>query len=351
MCRLAAVPGISFINMKQFYLPGIFWLCLLISSCRQRDRPVAFYYWKTTFSLSPLEQRILKDNGVKTLYVRYFDVDFAPGDTCPAPVSPIHTDTLLPGYHIIPVVYIKNRTFERLDTAGVVTLVRRIFGLVTQMSRSWNGNMGEVQFDCDWTEKTKDNYFLFLQQYKGLSKGMISATIRLHQVKYKKETGIPPVDYGALMYYNMGSVNSGSQNSIYERAIANRYNSFIRHYPLTLDIALPIFSWGHIIRGGRVVQLLNKMNEGHFKNDTNFCRTADGRFLVKHAGFKSGYYFQEDDVVKTEHVSADDLIDMSEQVNRYSNHRIRNLVFYDLDSINLMHYDENIYQKVLDRID
>ena len=31
----------------------------------------------------------------------------------------------------------------------------------------------------------------------------MSATIRLHQVKYRADTGVPPVDRGMLMAYNL----------------------------------------------------------------------------------------------------------------------------------------------------
>ena len=109
---------------------------------------------------------------------------------------------------------------------------------------------------------------------------------------------------------------SGTQNSIFEPAIAGRYNTFIKNYPLPLDVALPIFSWGNTIREGKVVELLNKMNGSYFTNDTNFTQVNGNRFLTKHACFKAGYYFQQNDVVKLEHVSANNLLSITEQINR-----------------------------------
>jgi hypothetical protein len=52
--------------------------------------------------------------------------------------------------------------------------------------------------------QVKDNYLKFIAVFKKLSKKKLSATIRLHQVKYFKKTKIPNVDSGVLMYYNMG---------------------------------------------------------------------------------------------------------------------------------------------------
>jgi hypothetical protein len=326
-------------------------LIALIAACRQQSKPVSFYYWKTQFSLNGFEKNVLKEHAVKSLYVRYFDVDFKPDDAQPTPVSPIQLDTAIKPFKVVPVIFIKNRTFERLQTADVGTLAKNVFALVSQISQSQHIATYEIQFDCDWTERTRDNYFLFIRRYRAISPQTVSATIRLHQVKYKERTGVPPVDYGVLMYYNMGAINGDNTNSIYERAVANRYNSFIRTYPLPLDVALPVFSWGLTIRDGRVVELLNKINFTQFENDSNFVQISNNRYATKHACFKAGYYFREKDEIKQEHVPADDLLEITNQINKYSNHRIGKLIFYDLDSTNLVQYEKDIFEKVLNNID
>lgn len=310
-----------------------YWLLfLLFISCgRHSDRSISFYYWKTSFHLNDYEKQTLSRNGVNTLYVRYCDVDIN------GPVAPVSFDSTADGYNIVPVVFIKNRVFEKLDPG---MLAKNVFNLIKAR---------ETQFDCDWTERTRENYFKFLQAYKALSKHRISCTIRLHQVKYPKRTGIPPVDYGVLMYYNMGNIDAGPQNSIYESSIAARYNSFIRDYPLTMDVALPVFSWGLKIRDGKVVELLNKIYFAHFENDSNFRLVRKNWFITVNACFKAGYYFAKDDMVKIENVPAASLLQMAEDVNRNSNKKLRNILFYDLDSTNLVQYEKDIFQKVLGR--
>jgi hypothetical protein len=307
-------------------------LSLVFISCKQHsNKSISFYYWKTQFHLNEYEKETLTRNGVNTLYVRYCDVDID------GPVAPVSFDSTARGYNIIPVVYIKNRVFEKINPD---TLAENVFNFI---------KAGEVQFDCDWTEKTKENYFRFIRSFKNFSKQRVSCTIRLHQVKYPGRTGIPPVDYGVLMYYNMGSISAGPQSSIYERSIASKYNSFIRNYPLELDVALPVFSWGLKIREGRVVELLNKIYFAHFKNDSNFRYVKNNWFITTNACFKAGYYFAKDDMVKIEQVPAADLLQMAEDVNRNSNQKIRNILFYDLDSSNLAQYEKDIFQKVLGR--
>ncbi len=324
---------------------------LLPTSCTQRSKSISFYYWRTSFHTNSAEQQAIHTNGVQTLYTRYFDVDFLPADSTPKAIAPLKPGKDSINTSVIPVVYIKNRTLQRLEPAAIKDLCKKIYSLATSISQSIHKTPAEIQFDCDWTETTRDKYFLFLQQYKMLSKQIIAATIRLHQVKYLAKTGVPPVDHGILMYYNMGDIDAETGNSIYEKSIAEKYNPSIKNYPLPLDIALPIFAWGLQLREGRVVKLLNKMSFLHFENDSNFIRSSKDRYSVKHACFHGGYYFKDNDAVKTEYVTEEDLLDIVKQVNHYSNHRIHNLIFYDLDEENLVLYDKNVFKKVLDSLD
>lgn len=341
----------KFLPVKPFAVILFFLAGCVCAGCHHPARQISFYYWRTQFAPDSTEQQAIRYNSVQTLYTRFFDVDFLPADTSPIAVSPLKIDAGSITTGMVPVVYIRNRVFERLDTNRIAGLCKKVHDLVTAISRTANIHAASIQFDCDWTLHTRYNYFLFLQQYKKLSKEIITATIRLHQVKYAATTGIPPVDGGILMYYNMGDINAGTTNSIYDKSIAARYIPSLQTYPLPLDIALPLFAWGLQLRAGKVVKLLNKMNFRHFQNDTNFIATGKDRYTAQHACFHGGYYFMENDSVKTEQVTEKDLLDITAQINRYSNKRIGNLLFYDLDTENLVLYDKNIFRKMLDSID
>lgn len=312
---------------------------------------MSFYYWRTTFSLDSLETRTLRENSVTTLYIRYFDVDWPPADTAPAPLAPIRFENSPAGYSIIPVVFLRNRVFEKLTPASLPAFANNIHTLIDRIGKSQAIAPREVQFDCDWTEGTKNSYFLFLRTFRSLSKQDISCTIRLHQIKYPDRTGIPPVDKGVLMYYNMGSIGAGGSSSIYDKAIAHRYTPSLRHYPLTLDLALPVFSWGLKVHDGKVVQLLDKMNTAIFDKDSSFHRLSANWYGASQGCFKSGYYFQAGDQVKIESVSAHDLEEIVTDVNQHTNHHIRNLIFFDLDRQNLQSYDKDIFKQILAHTD
>jgi hypothetical protein len=331
----------------------LFFAVFYLNACEKSKAPktMSFYYWRTTFSLDSLEQSTVRDNDVHTLYCRYFDVDWPDTDTAPIPVAALQADTPPVSFTIIPVIFLRNRVFQKLDSTRLDDFVTRIMGLISHISTSIHKIPREIQFDCDWTGTTKNNYFHFLRQYHAASNMAVSCTIRLHQIKYPDRTGIPPVDHGVLMFYNMGNIDAGTGNSIYDRTIAHRYAPSLRSYPLQLDLALPIFSWGLQVRNGKVIQLLDKMNAAAFEKDTNFVRNGSKGFAAKHAGFRGGYYFQENDAVKIESVSKDDLLEIVNEVNRHSNHRIRNAIFYDLDSQNLQRYDKSVFHEILDHID
>lgn len=325
-------------------------LLLFVASCSHPGtKSISFYYWKTSYRLDQFEQQTLAHNQVQSLYIRYCDVDRPTGTARATPVSPVTFQSSPQGYNVIPVIFIKNRTFIDADSATVTALADSVFKFVTQINNTQNLSPKEIQFDCDWTETTRNNYFLFIQHYRAVSKQSISATIRLHQVKYPATTGIPPVDRGVLMYYNMGSINAGLQRSIYESSIAAKYNSFIESYPLPLDVALPIFSWGLKIRNGRVVELLNKICFRHFENDSNFRHVNGNWFTTLNPCFKAGYYFAKGDAVKIENVKADELLEMADEINRHSNNNINSIIFYDLDSANLVQYEKNLYKKLVGR--
>jgi hypothetical protein len=168
--------------------------------------------------------------------------------------------------------------------------------MIGRINASAHLHIDEIQFDCNWTENTRENYFRFLRRMKNLSGSVISSTIRLQQLRFSGNSGIPPVDrippvdYGVLIFYN---TDTAPGNPVLERPIAHRYTPALRTYPLTLDLALPIFR----------------------------------------------------------SVSPDDLLEMVGEVNKHSNHRIHDLIFFDLSRQNISRYDKGVFKEVLDHSD
>ena len=322
---------------------GLFLLSLfMFVSCSPKTEkvPLSFYYWQTSFQLSELEQSYLSDLDINKLYIRYFDVDIK--DNQPIPIAPIVFNDKLGNYEIIPVVYIKNEVF--LQENPTDSLAIKVFGYIQQINKSAEITVNEIQFDCDWSLKSKDNYFQFIDEFKKLYPN-ISATIRLHQIKYPEKTGIPEVEKGVLMYYNMGVIAADENNSIYQRSIAKRYLPAVDQYALPLDIALPIFSWGVHIRDHQVINLIGGMRAKNVQNSA-FKKIDKNQYLVVDDLMFEGRYLAKNDIVKIEEPTANDLQEMVEDLRKNGFNRPREIILYDFNEQNLTAYEKETFQNI-----
>ncbi|SMO66271.1 hypothetical protein [Flavobacterium nitrogenifigens] len=295
---------------------------------------------------SETEKEALKENNVQKLYVRYFDIGLHPESNFPIPISPIRFEENLKGYTIVPVVFIQNKVMLQ-PNLDVNDLAQKTFGFIEQINSKNKIVSQEIQIDCDWTLKSKENYLKFIEVFKKLSKKKLSATIRLHQVKYFKKTKIPNVDSGVLMYYNMGSIAPDSLNSIYDQKVAERYLKSLKKYPLHLDFAFPIYSWGVHIRENKVIGLRSKMSSASLEKDSNFEKTSPIFFRVKHSNYKNGVFYEENDLLKIEEIKPEDLKEMAEDLQGHLVEKPNEIIFYDLDEFNLNNYEKNIFKQII----
>ena len=332
--------------MKKIILLGIV-LCLFIS-CQQQEKPIiSFYYWKTIFRLTPKEKNCLSSNNVQRLYIRYFDIDLVSKSENPYPRSPIRFEDVPKSFDVIPVVYIKNKVMLN-PKLNILDLAQKTNSYINQINKKNNINIQEIQIDCDWTLASKDNYLRFIEVFKKVSKKKLSATIRLHQIKYFKKTKIPNVDRGVLMYYNMGTIAPDSLNSIYDRNIANRYLSSLKNYPLPINIALPIYSWAIHIRNGKIIALRNKIITNNLKNNRSFVLTKNNWVKCKSTTFMGGVFYKENDLLKLETISENNLLEMASDLKENTSLNPEEIIFYDLDEFNLKNYEKDIFKKVID---
>ena len=333
----------SIIKILIFYI-----LFFLLFSCDQERRPViSFYYWKTIFRLSPKEKNTLNENNVQKLYIRYFDIDLNPVTQQPLPRSPIRFADKTNAFEIIPVVYIKNNVM--LDPKlNVLDLAQKTNSFIQQINLKNKVQIHEIQIDCDWTLNSKDNYLRFIDAFKKVSNKKLSATVRLHQIKYFEKTKIPNVDRGVLMYYNMGKIAPDSLNSICDRNIANRYLSSLKNYPLPIDIALPIYSWGIHIRDGKIIGLRNKIDANNLKNNSSFVLTKNNWFTVRISNFQNGVFYKKNDQLKLETISTSNLLEMVKDLKENINQNPKEIIFYDLDEFNLKNYEKGFFEKIID---
>ncbi|MCB1305549.1 MAG: hypothetical protein KDK37_14780, partial [Leptospiraceae bacterium] len=151
----------------------------------------SFYVWNTTGPLPGAAA--LSRFSAQRIYVRYFDVVNGEG---PEPAGIRHDVTT--DIEVVPVIYITVPALEGLSEVQISSLAQNIVRLIGKIGFSGN----EIQLDCDWNAGTKIAFFSLIQKLRELSSRkwgrpiQISATIRLHQLKYVRSTGIPPADRG-----------------------------------------------------------------------------------------------------------------------------------------------------------
>ena len=324
--------------------------CCMLIACNGSDKPpvASFYYWRTVFELSDIEQEALQENEITKMYVRYFDVDIdARGK--PHPVSPIHFKESPQNLQIVPVVYIKNKVMLK-DNLQLDLLADDISNYIEQINEAGAiGPIDEIQIDCDWTLTSRDKFMQFIDILKQRSGKKLSATIRLHQVKHYTSTHIPNVEYATLMYYNMGKIDADTLNSIYDREVAHRYIEGLNSYPMKLNIALPIYAWGVHVRNNKIVNLVSKTDKEAFENDTNFvCKENSNIITVKNSNIKHGRYYLRNDWIKIEEISGNELMQMAADIGKQLPYTPDEIVFFDLDEINIKRYsnEESFFKKV-----
>lgn len=329
---------------------AIITILLISSSCQVKKEAKeverGFYFWRSRFSLAPAERQALLQLKTQQLYVKFFDVAWDDNKQQPQPVAKIKFAEAWPAsLELIPVVFITNETLQQSTPDDIVRMALQMANLMRSIcEKNQLPEPQEIQIDCDWTSTTKDRYFLLLTQLRKtafMAQKKMSATIRLHQVKYRLQSGIPPVDKGLLMCYNMGNLQQPqTTNSIIDATILQQYIGNARSYPLALDIALPIFNWWVWFSGEQYRGLLpaNTMQMPLNNKQQWLCQTDT---------IINGYTFKAGDWLRFENSPAEMVRKVISLLRPQLNSSDIHIILYHLDEKMLANYEtaalENFY--------
>lgn len=331
---------------------------LLLFSCNNQshqNRTIerSFYFWKSNFKLTDFEKKRLDTLHTKTIYLKFFDVDWDEAAGKPLPLAQIKISDSeylkTNAINIIPTVFITNESLQKIDSTQASTLGENIIGLIKEIiHKNHFNNIPEVQIDCDWTANTKEKYFAILNTIKRLKpNATLSATIRLHQIKYIAKSGIPPVDKGLLMCYNMGNLkNPATKNSILETAELKKYIGSLENYPLQLDVALPLFDWFVLLRDNQYKGLIEHLPT----NNTAIEEMNKTTYFLLKDTIINGIEFKKNDILRSEKSNYNEILDAGAAVNAKLKTAHLNLALFHLDSLTLSKYStyelENIYNSL-----
>ena len=295
----------------------VFSIVLFCFSCNQsipvKSKRVGIYHWQTSLNLSNDKLAYLNDIRAKRLYIRLFDIDTSRdrnGKLQAIPISIIRNHSALPdSMEIVPVVYFTRQAIK--SCGNLDSFSSRIHGLVTQLCRNYQWDFSEIQWDYDWTPSTREIYFELLRKLKSyptFDSIIFSSTIRLHQVKHRSQTGIPPVDKGLLMCYNMGNLKQyGAENSILNIEMTKDYLFSMQTYPLKLDVAFPLFHWGVLFRNQQFSSLLNDVSRKEIEGNSGFTQLDNGMFKAIVSTEINGYQILKNDEIRMEEIQINEL--------------------------------------------
>lgn len=247
---------------------------------------ISYYYWKNSYRVTDLT---LSESKPYQLYVKFLDIGYSNKREV------ISTQFInKPKANTVPVVYLDNRVLQNDGIEPLLQIIRKKIDATHYHS---------LQIDCDWSLSTQKRYFSLLRE---LSKDYqnLSATIRLHQVKYFQKTGVPPVKIGVLMYYNMSNIQDiTTKNYILDLAVAKRYHVNFDQYPLPLNLALPLYHQIRVIRQQKVVTILT----GKDLNMDKLVQISANKYKVKQAHYLQNNYLYTDDILLVDQVNKADL--------------------------------------------
>ena len=225
-------------------------LCLLMAGCSERQELTegnAVYFWRTDLRLDSTEQSFLQRYHINKVYCRYFDVVIDEEGAETKPNATIAFSCTLPdSIELIPTIYITEDCMHQAHQGLAEKIVKRI----RQMNETNDiKHVSEIQIDCDYTSKSRKNYYQFLEEVKEAWGQTLSTTIRLHQLPMEA----PPVDYGVLMIYNTGDPRKWEErNPILDIRDVQPYLKRLDSYPLPLAAAYPVYQWVRTIRNIRI---------------------------------------------------------------------------------------------------
>jgi len=321
-----------------FYSFILLWALMSCTREKTDKKSIAFYHWKAKADYTQLYDEAIKTTGAQTVYMHYFDIESVRqanwSDDGIYPTYVLKTvNKAYQNLNIIPVVFISNQVFKT-ENLNINHLANKIEKLIDQISlKHFKKAIKQVQIDCDWSQSTKNEYFELLSLLQKHYE--LDVTIRLHQIKYQDITGVPPVKKGTLMLYNVGDLKNKDQNSILEASVVKQYINKSSSFPLTLNIALPLFSQTVVMNRSNKVKLIKNTDRATLQNDSHFKQVNPTNFMVLADTLYKGFYLSKGYNLKLEELSEDQIVE-SYAIIKHSKLKTDGLLFYYLDDASLL---------------
>jgi hypothetical protein len=152
-----------------------------------------------------------------------------------------------------------------------------------------------------------------------------------------------------LMFYNMDNVRDPStENSILDLKVAKAYLEQLPDYPLTLDIALPIFSWAVWSREGRTLGLLYPFDTTPLADTSRITVINDQQFQLRKSTYLNGRYLYAGDHLRLESVDVVQLQQAVELLRSKLTPTQRRVAFFALDPQNVKAFPHEDLARIME---
>lgn len=342
-----------------FVCPFFVLLTILDSfSCTQhadkkRQITPAAYHWKTSLQPTSAETILLDASGIQVIYLHMFDISWDGSQQRALPIAKLtnRNSNFLQNKKIIPTIFITDECIYQIKDTAVERLAANIAQQVRLLyTETGQDSFQQLQIDCDWTKTTKEKYFHLLQAIRRAFPGVVlSCTLRLHQVKYREDTGIPPVDRAMLMCYNMGNLrNPTVKNSIIDPKELEKYIAGLNTYPLKLDVALPLFDWLVLFRDNVFAGLIEDDQSAYLQR--GFTTNSGNRYTITKDTVIHDVWLYKGDILRQEMSTLSDIRKVTSKLQPNLATDSLAVALYHIDAITLNKFTADELKNIFDRL-
>jgi hypothetical protein len=312
----------------------------LLTACSSRLVEPVFYFWHDQWELPAAGQQYFDTLGTEHLYVRFFDVEWDEQRQRAIPIRSLRIPHPPRGLQIVPVVYISEKVIGSIGEENNLRLAQLIHERILRIADALP--LSRVQVDCNWDAETEDTYFRLLESLQaefGPQGPKLSVCLYPHHILPQNGLGIPPAASGMLMLFEIDKLQVISAgNTICDPDLLRPSVLAVEGYPLPLDLALPIFNWGLVIRNQQPVSLMRHLHLSHLEDRQRFEVVNAYFYRVLEDTYLDGVFLFKNDLIRVESLNPDQLRDIIKPLAPYLRKDSLQLGFYHFDLNSMSEY-------------
>ena len=335
-------------------LPLLLLLAVLLSACGPRRTVVrSFFHWQSTEGFFNKESEYLDTLQIERVYARMFEVDWDSRRQRAFPLRTIKDLTRHEGREIVPHIAISDRCMQQIPARKIPELANQIHERLMRLMGDLR--FSEVLIDCPWTEASQENYAAFLDTFMtafGDQAPSLSVSLHPYHVQQSAILGVPAADRAMLLLFEYPApAEEGDKVSILpEERLRNQLQG-LPMYPLPVDLALPVFNWGVVVRNQATGHMFRHLHNEDLR-DREKIEVLGPKFLrVKKDCYLDGVFLFQNDLIRLEEVPLDEMMNSVRLIEPLIKGDSLHVGLYHLDVSSLQRYSIGDLEDVFDRFD